>query len=142
MSWFVNFASSSVVIRSWSCLDVFLFAMNLFWLSCRIWCFFPYADSMDVKVFVNNLYTVFASAIGLEGSLFCKILWLGLSSRKLVFVVCNNGRIVRNVYCGSFWAYFLGLCWEFYQGRVFCCLLDFLATCRMLLCQIICVVEL
>ncbi len=65
MSWFVNLASSSAAIRSWSCLDVLLSALNPSWLSCRIWYFSPYADSMDVRVLVKNLYTVFASAIGL-----------------------------------------------------------------------------
>ena len=75
MYWFVNLASSSAAIRSWSCLDVIISALNPSWLSCRIWCFSPYADSMDVRVFVKNLYTVFASAIGLwfvnfEGSPF------------------------------------------------------------------------
>jgi hypothetical protein len=75
MSWFVNFASSSAAIRSWSCLDVLLSALKPFWLSYRIWYFSPYADSMYVKVLVNNLYIVFASAIGLwfvnfEGFLF------------------------------------------------------------------------
>ena len=65
MSWFVNLASFSAAIRSWSCLDVFLSALNPSWLSCRIWCFSPYVDSMDVKVLVKNLYIVFASAIGL-----------------------------------------------------------------------------
>ena len=54
---------------------MFLFALNPSWLSCRIWYFSLYADSMDVRVLVNNLYTVFASAIGLwfvsfEGSPF------------------------------------------------------------------------
>jgi hypothetical protein len=44
---------------------VLLSALNPSWLSCRIWCFSPYADSMDVRVLVKNLYTVFASAIGL-----------------------------------------------------------------------------
>ena len=68
-------ASSSAAMRSWSCLDVFLSALNPPWLSCRIWCFSAYADSMDVRVIVNNLYIVFASAIGLwlvnfEGSCF------------------------------------------------------------------------
>ena len=28
MSWFVNFASSNAAIRSWSCLDVLLSALN------------------------------------------------------------------------------------------------------------------
>jgi hypothetical protein len=65
MSWFVNLVSSSAAIRSWSCLDVLLSALNSSWLSCRIWCFSPYADSMDVRVLVKNLYTVFASAIGM-----------------------------------------------------------------------------
>jgi hypothetical protein len=75
MSWFVNFASSSAAIRSWSCLDVLISALNPSWLSCRIWYFSPYADSMYVKVLVNNLYIVFTSVIGLwfvsfEGSFF------------------------------------------------------------------------
>ena len=87
MSWFVNLVSSSAATRSWSCLDVFLSALNSFWLSCRIWCFSSYAESMDVRVLVKNLYIVFASAIGLwfvsfEGSHFCILIWLGLSSRK------------------------------------------------------------
>ena len=52
-----------------------LSALNPSWLSCRIWCFSSYADRMDVRVLVKNLYTVFASAIGLwfvnfEGSPF------------------------------------------------------------------------
>ena len=51
---------------------------------------------MSVSILVNNLYIVFASAIGLwfvskDGSLFCKVVLLGLFSRRLVFVsVCNN----------------------------------------------------
>ena len=65
MSWFVNLASSTAAMRSWSCLDVFLSARNPSWLSCRIWCFFPYADNMYVRVLVKSLYIVFASAIGL-----------------------------------------------------------------------------
>ena len=75
MSWFVNLASSRVAIRSCSCLDVLLFALNPFWLLCNIWCSSPYADNMCVRVLVKNLYIVFASAIGLwfdscEGSPF------------------------------------------------------------------------
>ena len=75
ISWFVNLASSSAAMRSWSCLDVLLFALNPSWLSCRIWCFFPYADSINVRVLVKNLYIVFVSAIDLwfdsfEGSFF------------------------------------------------------------------------
>ena len=107
MSWFVNFASSSAAIRSWSCLDVFLSTLNPSWLSCRILCFSSYADGMDVRVFVKKLYIVFTNAIGLwfvnfEGFFFCIIIWLGLSSRKLVFVfVCNNGRKIRKIYCGN-----------------------------------------
>ena len=51
---------------------------------------------MSVSVLVNNLYIVFASAIGLwfvsrYGSPFCKVILLGLFSRRLVFVlVCNS----------------------------------------------------
>ena len=75
MSWFVSLASSSAAVRSWSCRDVLLSALNPSWLSCKIWCFFPYAESMNVSVLVKNLYIVFASAIGLwldncEGSPF------------------------------------------------------------------------
>ena len=55
ISWFVNFASSSAAIRSWSCLDVLLSARNPSWLSCNIY----------VRVLVKSLYIVFASAIGL-----------------------------------------------------------------------------
>ena len=65
MSWFVNLASSSVAIMSWSCLEVLLSARNPSWLSCRIWCFSPYADNMHIRVLVKNLYIVFARAIGL-----------------------------------------------------------------------------
>ena len=76
MSCFVNLASFSVAMRSWSCLEVLLSAQNPSWLSCRIWCFSPYVDNMHVRVLVKNLYIVFASAIGLwfvscEGSPFC-----------------------------------------------------------------------
>ena len=65
MSCFVYLASSSVAMRSWSCLAMFLLARNPSWLSCRIWCFSPYVDNMDVSVLVKNLYIVFARAIGL-----------------------------------------------------------------------------
>jgi hypothetical protein len=44
---------------------VLLSALNSSWLSYRIWYFPPYADSMDVRVLVKNLYIVFASAIGM-----------------------------------------------------------------------------
>ena len=62
-----------------------LSALNPSWLSCRIWCFSPYADSMNVRVLVKSLYIVFASAIGLwfgncEGSPF-----LYRSMVKLIF---------------------------------------------------------
>ena len=77
--------SSSVAIRSCSCLDVLLSALNPSWLSCKIWCFSPYADSINVRVLVKNLYIVFASVIGLwlvhfEGSPF-----LYKSLVKLIF---------------------------------------------------------
>jgi hypothetical protein len=65
MSCLVNFASSSVTMRIWSCLAVLLSAQKPSWLSCRIRCFSPYAESMNVRVLVNNLYIVFARAIGL-----------------------------------------------------------------------------
>ena len=65
ISCFVNLASSNVAISSWSCLEVLLSARNPSWLSCRIWCCSPYADSMNVRVLVKSLYMVFASAIGL-----------------------------------------------------------------------------
>ena len=61
----MNCASSSAAINSCSCLDVHLSALNPSWLSCKIWCLSPYVDKMDVSVLVNNLYIVFASAIGL-----------------------------------------------------------------------------
>ena len=61
----VNLASSSVAISSWSCLEVLLSARNPSWLSCKIWCCSPYADSMNVRVLVKSLYIVFTSAIGL-----------------------------------------------------------------------------
>ena len=61
----MNCASSSAAISSCSCLDVHLFALNPSWLSYKIWCLSPYADKMDVSVFVKKLYIVFASAIGL-----------------------------------------------------------------------------
>ena len=75
MSWFVNLAFSSATMRSCSCLDVLLSALNPSWMSCRIWCSSPYDDNINVRVFVKNLYIVFASAIGLwlvsfEGSPF------------------------------------------------------------------------
>jgi hypothetical protein len=65
MSWFVNLASSSAAIRSWSCLDVPLSALNPSWLSCSIWYLSPYAERMEVNVLVYSLYMVLASAIGL-----------------------------------------------------------------------------
>ena len=65
MFWFVNLAFFKAAIRSWSCLDVLLSALNPSWLSCKIWCFSPYADSMNVRVLVKNLHIVFANAIGL-----------------------------------------------------------------------------
>ena len=65
MSWFVNLASSNAAIRSWNCLEVLHSALNPSWLSYRIWCFSPYADNMNVRVLVKNLYMVFASVIGL-----------------------------------------------------------------------------
>ena len=55
MSWFVNLASSSAAISSWSCLDMLLSALNPSWLSCSIWCFSPYIDSMNVRVLVKSL---------------------------------------------------------------------------------------
>ena len=62
-------------LRSWSCLEVILSARNPFWLSCRIWCFSPYADSINIRVMVKNLFIVFVRAIGMwfvscEGSHF------------------------------------------------------------------------
>ena len=60
-----NCASSSAAINNCSCLDVHLSAQNPSWLSYKIWCLSPYADKMDVKVLVKNLYMVFANAIGL-----------------------------------------------------------------------------
>ena len=51
---------------------------------------------MSVSVLVKNLYILFASAMDLrfvskDGSPFCKVVLLGLFSRRLVFVlVCNN----------------------------------------------------
>ena len=65
MSCFVNLASSRVAISSWSCLEVLLSALNPSWLSCRIWCCSPYADSINVRVLVKSLYIVFASVISL-----------------------------------------------------------------------------
>ena len=61
----MNWASSSAAISVCICLDVHLSALNPSWLSCSIWCFSPYAESMDVRVLVKNLYIVLASAIGL-----------------------------------------------------------------------------
>ena len=43
---------------------MFLSALNPSWLSCRIWYFSPYANSMSIKVVVKRLYIVLASAIG------------------------------------------------------------------------------
>ena len=81
----MNLASSKAAIRSCSCLDVLLSALNPSWLSCSIWYFSPYVDSISVSVLVKSLYIVFASAIGLwldncEGSPF-----LYKSIVKLVF---------------------------------------------------------
>ena len=53
--WFVNLASSRAATSSWSCLDVLLFALNPSWLSCSIWCLSLYADSINLRVLVNNL---------------------------------------------------------------------------------------
>ena len=85
MSWFVNFASSSVAMRSWSCLDVFLSALNPSWLSCRIWCFSPYIDNMNIRILVKNLYIVFASAIGIWFDSFEGSPFLYRSIIKLIF---------------------------------------------------------
>ena len=88
----MNLASSNVATRSWSCLEVLLSALNPSWLSCKIWCFSPYADSMNVKVLVKRLYIIFDRAIGLwfeslDGSPFCIEVWLDLFSMMLEFVV-------------------------------------------------------
>ena len=56
---------------------------------------------MRVSVLVKNLYIVFASAMGLwfvskMDRLFCKVVLLGLFSRRLVFVlVCNSAQKLR-----------------------------------------------
>jgi hypothetical protein len=112
MSWFANIASSNAAI---SCLGVLLSALSPSWLSCKIWCFSPYVDSMNVRVFVKNLYIMFASVIGLwldsfEGSHFYIIIWLSLFSMILeIFFVCSSGRKIEKIICKSFRAYFLGL---------------------------------
>ena len=87
MSCFMNCASSSAAINSFICLDVHLFVLNPSWLSCKIWCLSSYDDKMDVSVLMKNLYIVFASAIGLwlvdtDGSPFCKVILLGLFSKR------------------------------------------------------------
>ena len=61
------------------------FARNPSWLSCKIWCCSPYADSINVRVLMKSLYIVFASAIGMwlvncDGSLF-----LYISMVRLIF---------------------------------------------------------
>ena len=62
----MNCASSNATINSCNCLEsMHLSALNPSWLSCKICCLSPYADKMDVSVLVKNLYTIFASAIGL-----------------------------------------------------------------------------
>ena len=65
MSWLVSLASSNAAMRVCSCRAVHLSARKPSWLSCRIWYFSPYAESILVSVLVNNLYIVLASAIGL-----------------------------------------------------------------------------
>ena len=42
-----------------------LSALNPSWLSCRIWCCSPYADSINVRVLVKSLHIVFASVVGM-----------------------------------------------------------------------------
>ena len=64
ISWFVNLASSRAAMRICSCLDVLRSARKPSWLSCKIWCFSPYAERISVRVLVKSLYMVFASAMG------------------------------------------------------------------------------
>ena len=92
----VNCASSSATIDSCNTLDVHHSALKASWLSCRIWCLSPHANSMNVSMRVKNLYIVFASAIGLwfvniDGSPFFLSSIVKLFSRMLVFVlVCKT----------------------------------------------------
>ena len=58
-------ASFRAAVRSCSCLDVHLSALNPSWLSCKIWYLSPYAKSIDVSILVKSLYMVLARAIGL-----------------------------------------------------------------------------
>ena len=51
----MNWATSSVAISVCICLDVHLFTLNPTWLSCSIWCFYPYAENMDVRVLVKKI---------------------------------------------------------------------------------------
>ena len=44
---------------------MFLFARNPSWLSCWIWCFSPYAENINFRVLVKNLYIAFARATSL-----------------------------------------------------------------------------
>jgi hypothetical protein len=65
MTWFVSLAFSNVAISVCIYLVVLLSCRNPSWLLYSIWCCSMYVDNMDVRVLVNNLYIVFASAIDL-----------------------------------------------------------------------------
>ena len=59
-----NFASSKVAITNWICRLVQRSCQKPFWLLCKIWCFLLHENSRLVRMFVKNLYIVFANAIG------------------------------------------------------------------------------